>query len=82
MSNKETIEVVRDFEKKILHINFFSGLVQQIFGTINQKVEQVEREGDDLLKVNPRKFHNIATAISVSVSILFFSIVALFNYFK
>lgn len=106
MSNKETMEVIKDFEKKIMYINFssdpspekktelssflsevepkneqeYGNLAQRIFVKINQKVEQIEREGDELLKVNPSKFHNIATGISLSVAAVFFGLVALIHF--
>lgn len=54
----------------------------KIFQFVNEKIAQIERDGDELLRTNPNRFHNNAIAISFSVAAIFFSSVALINFFK
>lgn len=51
----------------------------KIFQFVNEKIAQIERDGDELLRTNPKRFHNIAIMISFSVGAIFFGLVALFH---
>ena len=46
---------------------------------VNEKIAHIEQEGDELLRTNPKRFHNIAIMISISVGAIFFGLVALFH---